>query len=66
MNRNNDYNNDHNTMREAIMLDLERQKSVLIQQLNYYILTQQESAAIETKQDLDEVEKKLKRIRERR
>jgi hypothetical protein len=55
----------NNAMKQAVILNLEQQKSILIQELNTYTLTNQEEAAIETKRDLDEVEKKLRGLRVR-
>jgi hypothetical protein len=51
-------------MKQAIIIwHLEQQKCVLCQYLNYYVLMDWKEAIVETKQEIEEVEKRLRRLR---
>ena len=53
----------NDSMKRAVITHLEMQKSVLIQELHTYQLTEQEDAVIETKRDLDDVVKQILALR---
>jgi hypothetical protein len=51
------------SLTKVLIDNLELQKSVLIQELNSYRFTNQDQAAVETKQQLDEIVERIRKLK---